>query len=558
MNASFLRIVSVSACALLMLLAAPPPAESADEDSAASQFDYDDGANIESERTVDAVLTPTSSWDHALVQPPEPPLGLPSNPAPYSPQAIEDPTAPPPAALAAPPAAAKKPAAPPAPYKGVFYDNDFSYLTKPDNKYCYLGDCLKRNACGDCWLIDLGGEYRARHHHEVNLRGSNLSGLDDDFLLHRTRLYANVEYSNWFRFYGEAIDATSEFEDFTPRTIEENRFDALNLFVDGLISDYGGGELWGRVGRQELLYGDQRLISPLDWSNTRRTFDGAKVFYRSTAWDVDGFWTRPVPFSQHVNHDSNFDHPDQSQEFMGLYATYKGRKDYIYDFYFLRLAEYDGPGTALSPVDFDANTFGTRWKGKHCCWLWEIEGGYQFGDFGTRDQSAGFVTGGLGREWAQARWKPTLWAYYDWASGDRDPADGDHGTFNQLFPLGHKYLGYADLVARQNINDVNFIWTASPTQKIKLLAWYHIFFLDEPRDALYNSAGAPIRVDPTGAAGRDVGQELDLTVQYIFSPRADVLVGYSHFWAGDFVSATNPPGVTGDVDFTYTQFSWRF
>jgi hypothetical protein len=555
MHASHLRIVSVSACALLILLSAPLPARSADEESVSSEFNYDAGTSNEPDGT--AVESPVSAWDHALLQPPQSPSGSLNVPAPYSPQAIEDQSAPP-AAPAPTPPAAKKPAAPPAPYKGVFYDNDFSYLTKPDNKYCYLGDCLKRHACGDCWIFDLGGEYRARHHHEVNLRGSNLSGLSDDFLLHRTRLYANAEYSNWFRFYGEAIDAVSEFEDFAPRTIEENRFDALNLFVDGLISDYGGGELWGRVGRQELLYGDQRLISPLDWSNTRRTFDGAKLFYRSTAWDIDGFYTRPVPFGQHVNNDSNFDHPDQSQDFTGLYATYKGRKDHVYDFYYLRLAEYDGPGTFFSPVDFDANTFGTRWKGKHCCWLWEIEGGYQFGDFGTRDQKAGFFTGGLGREWAQARWKPALWVYYDWASGDRDPTDGDHGTFNQLFPLGHKYLGYADLVARQNINDVNFLWTASPTQKLRLLAWYHIFFLDEARDALYNAAGAPIRVDPTGAAGRDVGQELDLTVQYIFSPRADILFGYSHFWAGDFVQATNPAGVTGDVDFTYTQFSLRF
>jgi hypothetical protein len=462
-------------------------------------------------------------------------------------------------ATAAPtPSGAKPPTAPPSPYKTLFYDNDFSYLLSPDGADCYLGDCLKRNAIGDCWILDLGGEYRLRHHHEVNLRGSDLSGRSDDFLLHRTRLYANAEYGNWFRFYGEAIDAVSEFEDFPPRNIEENRFDALNLFADGLLTTTADGEWWGRVGRQELLYGEQRLVSPLDWSNTRRTFDGAKLFYRSQPWDFDAFWTRPVSFSQHVDSDSNFDRPDQSQEFVGLYGTYKGRTDHTYDFYFLRLAEYDGPGTPTAPRDFDANTFGTRWKGNRCAWLWELEGGYQFGDFGALDQSAGFMTAGLGHEWANARWKPALWFYYDWASGDEDPTDDRHGTFNQLFPLGHKYLGYADLVARQNINDVNLIWTASPTTKVKLLAWFHVFFLDEPRDALYNAPGNPIRVDRTGAAGREVGQELDLTVQYIFSPRADLLVGYSHFWAGDFVRATNPPGVTGDVDFTYTQFSWRF
>lgn len=144
------------------------------------------------------------------------------------------------------------------------------------------------------------------------------------------------------------------------------------------------------------------------------------------------------------------------------------------------------------------------------------------------------------------------------SSGDRDPSDDAHGTFNQLFPLAHKYMGFAGLVARQNINDVNLLWTASPTKKVKLLACYHVFSLDESRDAFYNAEGAPNRVDLTGAAGRDVGQELDLTVQYNFTPRADILFGYAHFWAGNFVRGTNPAGVTGDVDFTYTQLSLRF
>src|SRR5262249_48537333 len=158
----------------------------------------------------------------------------------------------------------------------------------------------------------------------------------------------------------------------TPRTIEENRFDALNLFVDGLLYNDCEGKLWGRVGRQELLYGEQRLISPLDWANTRRTFDGAKIFYRSKDWDVDGFWTRPVPFAQHVDNDHNFDHPNLDQEFFGLYSNYKGRKDQVMDFYYLRLADY-------SVNNFNNHTFGARWKGKQDCWLWDAEGGYQFG-----------------------------------------------------------------------------------------------------------------------------------------------------------------------------------
>ena len=40
------------------------------------------------------------------------------------------------------------------------------------------------------------------------------------------------------------------------------------------------------VGRQELLYGSQRLISAgFDWANTQRAFDGGKIFWHGDSWD---------------------------------------------------------------------------------------------------------------------------------------------------------------------------------------------------------------------------------------------------------------------------------
>jgi hypothetical protein len=460
--------------------------------------------------------------------------------------------------LAAPAKAAAKPKAkkPPSPYKGVFYDNDFSYLNDPANTYCYLGDSLKQMELGN-WVFDVGGEYRMRYHDEDHLRGSNLTGGSDDFLLYRTRAYVNMKYSDWFRFYGEAIDAYSSGEKLTPRIIEENRFDALNLFADAMLLDGDCGKFWARGGRQELLYGDQRLVSPLDWSNTRRTFDGAKLFWRGDCWDVDGFWTEPISQSQHVNDDRNFDHPDTSQAFWGIYATYKACKDQVFDFYFLRLSEHDG-APVFGATTFDSNTFGSRWKGKLDWLLVDTEGGYQFGDYGASTQSAGYFTGGLGHEWSDACWKPLLWVYFDWASGDKDPTDNVRQTFNQLFPLAHKYFGFADLVGRQNIQDFNVQYTLKPTSKLSTQLWWHVFHLDQARDSLYNANGVAIRTDATGAAGRNVGQELDLTALYVVNPHMDVLMGYSHFYAGSFVKATNPGGVSGDVDFFYTQYTLRY
>src|SRR5262245_47672954 len=174
------------------------------------------------------------------------------------------------------------------PYAGVFYNNDFSYINSPAYDDWYPGDCFKQVLLCDCWMLDLGGQYRARYHHEQNFRGLGLTGRDDDFLLQRTRLFLNAKYADWFRFYGEYIDAESNYERFPPRQIEVNRSDMLNLFADARLID-GSGDLWFRFGRQELLYGSERLISPLDWANTRRTFEGFKFFWQGADWNVDFF-----------------------------------------------------------------------------------------------------------------------------------------------------------------------------------------------------------------------------------------------------------------------------
>src|SRR5205823_12321705 len=44
-----------------------------------------------------------------------------------------------------------------------------------------------------------------------------------------------------------------------------------------------------RVGRQELGFGDQRLLGASNWTNAARTFDAARVTIRSTSAQIDLF-----------------------------------------------------------------------------------------------------------------------------------------------------------------------------------------------------------------------------------------------------------------------------
>jgi hypothetical protein len=429
-------------------------------------------------------------------------------------------------------------------HAGVFWANNFGYLCDPCYCQPFLGDSLKRNCPNDWIAYDVGGQYRARYHNEHNFRGSGLTGVDDDFLLHRTRLYANVEVGQYFRFFGEMIDAESNYENFAPRGIEVNRADALNLFGEVLLYDNGCGQLWGRYGRFELLAGAQRTISPLDWANTRRTLEGGLISWLGSEWDVHAAWTRPVVVDPH-----NFDSADQSQEITGLYSTYKGIENETLDLYFIRYSE------SAAATEFDFNTFGLRYQGKRDAWMWEFEGAYQFGEVGSINQEGEAFTFGLGREFACICWKPTLWAYYDWASGDTQVGGVGNG-YHHLIPLAHKYLGFMDLFGRRNIKDANLLLTLNPHEQLKLLAWYHIFALENTGDVPYSVGMAPLVATPGGSA--DLGQELDLVATWTFNERADVAFGYSHFFAGDFYATNGSVPFTGDADFFYTQFTVNF
>ena len=431
-------------------------------------------------------------------------------------------------------------------YKPLFYDNNFAYINNPLYTDHYPGDHLKQIPLpfGCDSTLDIGGQYRARYHHEVNMRGLGLTGNDDDFLLHRTRLFMNAKIGDRFRAYVEYIDAESNYENFAPRGIEVNRSDILNLFIDyKLIDDCCGGTLTGRMGRQELLYGSERLISPLDWANTRRTFDGLKFMWKDDCWNIDVFYTQPVAVDPR-----NFDSPIEQQDFFGGWATYKAIKDQTIDLYALQF------NNALAPQDFQYTTMGGRWLGTECNWLWELEGGYQFGqNTNASGHAASFLTAGYGRKWSDHCWKPQLMAYYDWSNGGNLRGAGQ--GFNHLFPLAHKYLGFMDLFGRSNIETPNVQFTCQPHEKLKVLVWYYYFFLQNGNDTPYNVNMTPYTLAGPGAS-RDLGHELDLLFTYSLNPRMDIVAGYSHFFAGQFYA--NNPALPGSADFFYLQYHWNF
>src|SRR5262249_14816356 len=134
-----------------------------------------------------------------------------------------------------------------------------------------------------------------------------------------------------------------------------------------------------RGGRQELLYGSERLISPLDWANTRRTFQGVKGFWHSEKLDVDAFWVQPVVDNTDLYHYG----VDTKQNFEGLWATCRPKKGQAVDLYYLDLGNNNriARGQYGDLRGYNVSTFGARYVGDHQNFLWDGEGMYQFGSW---------------------------------------------------------------------------------------------------------------------------------------------------------------------------------
>lgn len=462
------------------------------------------------------------------------------------------------------PAGEAEPAAPKTPRPGPKYaplrfDDDFSYLEGPPGSYQPdFFDPIKHIKLGDDLTLRLGGDTRGRLESYAHKRYGAEDPTQDTFFLHRYYGHVNAEYRKLIRAYYEGVTAWGEDLDGTATPNPEDRWDIHQLFVDVRVL----GEtipLSLRVGRQELLYGAQRLVSPLGWANVQRTWDGAKLFYRSDKWDIDGFYTRPVIIEPKGDNDWNED-----QDFYGLYATYKGIPDHGIDVYYLGLRDRGDFANSNLPIDentgdLSLNTHGARLFGKtkvgpHV-WDYDTELAGQWGRAAGDSIQTWMWAAETGYTFANVGWAPRIGLGFDYASGDHDPLDSFHGTFNQLFPLGHAYFGYLDQIGRQNIWAQNVQLSAKPLKNVDTRLAWHTFWLDKTEDALYNAAGVPVRRATRSDVGEEVGHELDFTINWQVDPHLSILFGYSHMWTSAFLQDTGPDE---DPDLLYVMYQYRF
>ena len=410
-------------------------------------------------------------------------------------------------------------------------------------------------------------------------RGAN-AVTDDGFLLQRFRLGMMLKPAPWLKVYAQAQDSREFFGGRTlvPGTLGaegDDSFDLRQAYIE--IADYSKCP-WGlKVGRQILSYGDERLIGAFDWNNFGRTFDAAKLTYKTKGFTLDAFTSTPVVITRNKFNQSDLFNGTETNRglvFSGIYATIDELSFGSVDLYSLFIDEPRGntsnvqgglgaslPGTAGAPSRHsDFVTLGTRIKGdpKKLGGL-EFSGefAYQVGD--VRDLSLNAFAASLGVGYNfDLPMKPRIYAEYNYASGDSNSADGDVGTFQNLFPTNHKFYGIMDLFAWQNLHNAMLSFKVTPMKNVTAQVDYNAFWLADTNDVWYRANGLTA-VRPLNARSRSasdyVGSEVDFVVTWTPNKFLQVQGGYSHFFAGNYLKGT---GFSSDADFGYVQATITF
>ena len=166
---------------------------------------------------------------------------------------------------------------------------------------------------------DIGGQVRTRY--EVKEDGGSFpardfrkTGVDNDnsYLLLREKVHLGYN-APWFSAYVEARDSSTTGDDRNPNP-EADPFDLHQAFVT--VGNAKQFPLTAKVGRQELVYGDERLIGNGDWNNLGRVFDAAKLRYEDKNLWVDAFSGRVG-----LANDGRFNVANDYDWFSGVYAS---------------------------------------------------------------------------------------------------------------------------------------------------------------------------------------------------------------------------------------------
>jgi hypothetical protein len=445
---------------------------------------------------------------------------------------------------------------------------------------------------------DISGSARFRYEVRENALGLppnndwRKTGFDNDNSYFSDKILAHVGYTaKWWSVYVEGRSSSTTGDDRSwngaiPGTggagpESDGPVDLHQAYVT--IGNHKEFPVSAKIGRQELIYGDERLVGAFGWNNIGRVFDAARLRWQNAWFAAEAFTGKIV-----LPDDNSFNVWNDYNLFSGVHVSTRQVPKMLSEFYFFSRNDGVGSASAQNPVSFppfqaaapvarDIYTLGARFKSgtnEFGNFDFTAEGAYQFGNWkptltGSRQEHHAYAfMGNAGYTFGETFGTPRLALEYSYASGDGSATDNQHETFDNLYPTNHKFYGYADYFSWQNLHDARAIFQIKPHPRVSVAVEGHLFWLADTADSLYNVGGAARAGGGVGTGtgfNRNpsydsfVGSELDVIAGFAVNKFAMLEAGYGHFFTGDYIDQSwKSAGGSADSDWFYIQTIIRF
>lgn len=289
---------------------------------------------------------------------------------------------------------------------------------------------------------------------------------------------------------------------------EQQAIDLREAYLE--LKKLGGSDLGLQLGRQKLVYGNQRLVGHLDWTNIGRSFDGLRLKHETAHNKLHAWGT--------IVSEGNSSDVGQATAntadifFSGIYNTYTGL-DFlgIETYYLSKIDTSSKDSEKLHTVG--ARLFHTPKLG----FDYAVEGAYQLGSKTSSVDISAFAGAAIVGFAFEAGTKMRLFFEGAYASGDTDANDDKFERFTNLYHTNHLHYGIADLISWQNMVSATLgykIWFGKNAW-LKVAYVYAAKAIDS--DSWYGVAGGTATnnsIIANASHKKNLYQEIDVVFDY--------------------------------------------
>lgn len=430
-------------------------------------------------------------------------------------------------------------------FKRLRYDDDFRYLKNDSVQNSYKK--IKHIPLGkdSTNYASVGGDIRLQYIINKNNGWGDQPDAKGGYALQRYLLHADVHFGTFRAFAQMQSSIANNLPN--PSPVDDNTADIHQAFIDVNFLQKKDLSVLGRAGRQEMLYGSQRLAGVREGPNSRQAFDAITFIIAKKDFRSDIFYSHPV-----ANVPRAFN--DRFNENAKLWGSYTVVNNIRFikniDLYYLGLwkrnASFeDATGSELR------HSLGTRIWNKKGSWTYDFEAVYQFGNHAGKDISAYTVSSNTTFTFRDIKYQPVLGLKTEVISGDKHSGDNRVETFNALYPRG-AYFGLVALIGPANLYDLHPSLDLALTPNLNFGIDYDAFWRWSKNDGLYAPNVQLIYAGDT-AQKRFIGTQLGSNFEYTPSPYLSFVLEGAWFNSGGLLKE-----VSSGKDYFYAAFTAQF